>query len=99
MTLPTGEPDFWGVSARCRRLGESELGEQGATPKFETILQRVKVQNVARQATEEGLLDEIRTARRLGQTWRDIGLTLGMTKQGAQQRFGPRLGDGLADGD
>ncbi len=38
-------------------------------------------------------------ARRNGKTWEEIGLRLGMTKQGAQQRFGPKMGDDLGDDD
>jgi hypothetical protein len=47
------------------------------------------------QAAEQGLDEVVRRARQLGCTWEQIGLRLGLTQQGAQQRFGPRMGDNL----
>jgi hypothetical protein len=35
----------------------------------------------------------VRAARESGATWKDIGLVYGMTKQGAQQRFGAAASD------
>lgn len=38
--------------------------------------------------TEMALYDAVHTARRAGRTWTEIGDTLGVSKQAAQQRYG-----------
>ncbi|MFI5490677.1 hypothetical protein [Micromonospora echinaurantiaca] len=43
------------------------------------------------QALNQGLADEILACRLAGATWSEIGERLGMTKQGAQKRWGGSL--------
>lgn len=50
----------------------------------------------ARQAlldAEDELIDAVTTARDAGDPWSMIGLALGVSRQAAQQRFGPLLTD------
>jgi hypothetical protein len=47
----------------------------------------------AREVLEALESATVRTARASGATWKDIGVIYGMTKQGAQQRFGAAAAD------
>lgn len=51
-------------------------------------LERLEASQRVREAAEELEADAIEEARRDGATWRQIGALYGLTKQGAQQRFG-----------
>jgi hypothetical protein len=44
------------------------------------------------QEDERRLVDAVRRAREAGDSWTIIGAALGMTRQGAYQRFGRSLG-------
>jgi len=45
------------------------------------------------QKALEGLNAAVRTARREGMTWEQLGKVLGTTRQAAQQRFGSTTGE------
>ena len=47
---------------------------------------------------EAAIFDAVREARRTGHTWSEIGVMLGVSKQAAQQRYGPMLADGPVEG-
>lgn len=58
-------------------------------------LSRLDAARRLREAAEELEAAEIQAARRAGATWKEIGASYGLTKQGAQQRFrGARAGVG-----
>jgi hypothetical protein len=43
------------------------------------------------RAAQSTLTRAVRAARRLGLTWEEIGRTMGISKQTASKRFGPRV--------
>ena len=51
-------------------------------------IERLKTSRRIREAAEELEAEAIEDARQSGATWREIGIYYGLTKQGAQQRFG-----------
>jgi hypothetical protein len=99
MATPHGEPDFYRAAELGRGLAEYVLREQGVLIGEDSVLDLVQLQNVGCQAADEGLVATVRQARRYGRSWTEIGSRFGLTKQAAQQRFGPKLGDGLGAGD
>ncbi|HVA06708.1 MAG TPA: hypothetical protein VNG12_08220, partial [Acidimicrobiales bacterium] len=99
MATPHAEPDFYRAAELGRGLAEYVLREQGVLVGEDSVLDLVQLQNVGCQAADEGLVAAVRQARRFGRSWTEIGLRFGLTKQAAQQRFGPKLGDGLGAGD
>ena len=76
-------------------IGYKALGINSALINRDNVLDVVQLQSMGYQAAEQGLDEVVRMARRLGHTWEQIGLRFGLTRQGAQQRFGPRMGDSL----
>lgn len=99
MVQPRAQPDDRRAAELGRCLAESVLRDQGVMIGADSVLDLVQLQNVGYQAAEEGLVEAVRQARRFGRSWTEIGLRFGLTKQAAQQRFGPKLGDGLGAGD
>lgn len=55
-------------------------------------LTRLDAVRWAREQVEHLEADAVRAARESGATWKDIGTIYGLTKQGAQQRFGSTMG-------
>ena len=99
MATSSRQPNYKRAGELGLRLGESVLREQGVPIGADSVLDLVQLQNVGCQAADQGLVEAVRQARRFGRSWTEIGLRFGLTKQAAQQRFGPKLGDGLADGE
>lgn len=93
------KPDFREAHRVGVEIGSSVLRSQGRPLDDQSVLDLVQLQHVGYRAAEQGLDEAVRMARRNGKTWEEIGLRLGMTKQGAQQRFGPKMGDDLGDDD
>ena len=52
------------------------------------ILAELSVAAAAFDAARQSLVDEVERARHAGASWSEIGHALGMTRQGAFQRFG-----------
>ncbi len=52
------------------------------------ILAELSVAAAAFDAARQSLVDEVERARHAGASWSEIGQALGMTRQGAFQRFG-----------
>lgn len=52
------------------------------------ILAELSVAATAFDAARRSLADEVERARQAGASWSEIGQALGMTRQGAFQRFG-----------
>ena len=59
-----------------------------ASNELEPPLERVWAASRASQAVHELTAEAVRIARAKGTTWAEIGDTLGITRQAAQQRFG-----------
>lgn len=73
-----------------RRQLESELSTDNA-PLRALIIGRL-VQEIA--DAEDELAAHVRQARAEGHTWSQLGDLLGLSKAGAQRRYGSRAGDG-----
>ena len=58
------------------------------TPDKLAILAELSVAAEAFDAARRSLADEVERARHAGASWSEIGHALGMTRQGAFQRFG-----------
>ena len=57
-------------------------------PEKRAILAELSVAAAAFEAARRSLADEVERARHAGASWSEIGQALGMTRQGAFQRFG-----------
>ena len=62
-------------------------------PRERTPLEMLAAARLARERAEERERDAVRSAREAGLSWSTIGELYGLTKQGAQQRFKPYLGE------
>jgi hypothetical protein len=80
-------------------IGYQALGLNSVLVSKENVLDVMQLQNLGYQAAAQGLDEVVGRARQLGCTWKQIGLRFGLTQQGAQQRFGPRMGDNLGSAD
>lgn len=56
-------------------------------------LDLISLAEAASHEVDRVLLSSIRSARQAGNSWGRIGARLGMSRQAAQQRFGPALGE------
>ena len=54
---------------------------------------RIVAARHALAAAEDELLDAVRAAREAGDSWTIVGAAMGTTRQGAQRRFGHKLGE------
>ena len=73
-------PENFKVSRRILRLAALEKVERG----------RARIR-AAEAALDRDVLDAARAAREAGATWQEIGEAVGISMQGAQQKFGPSL--------
>jgi hypothetical protein len=87
MAAPERYVDYWQLHRVARSLAR-DFVEQGVGPVGPgTAIDEVTAANVAQRATVQALVDAVERARQTGSSWAAIGRALGMTKQGAQQRF------------
>jgi hypothetical protein len=76
------------VAAMVARLDESvENGE--ATVVTGAVLRELRAASAARRAAEDRVEAAVMSARNAGLSWGVIGVQLGITRQGARQRFEP----------
>ena len=59
----------------------------------DSAVSRLDAARRLREAADELEAVEVQTARESGATWREIAACYGLTKQGAQQRFGAAVGN------
>jgi hypothetical protein len=79
--------DYWQLNQVATSLAR-DFVEEGLGPVGPgNAIDEVRAANVASRATVQALIDAVERARRSGSSWAAIGRALGMTKQGAQQRF------------
>lgn len=57
----------------------------------QNIRARLAGMNSARHNIESCIEEEVRAWREAGASWADVGEALGLTRQGAQQRYSKRL--------
>lgn len=60
------------------------------------MIERLDAARRLREAADDLELAQVKAARKAGATWAEIGACYGLTKQGAQQRFGAIRGGGEA---
>jgi hypothetical protein len=87
MTESAGYVDFWGLRNRAASMAARAVEDGLGVRDANTALDEVKAANVAQQGATEALLVAVTNARDNGSSWTDIGRALGLTKQGARQRF------------
>src|ERR1700728_329534 len=87
MTDPIRYVDYWGLREEAARLARKAVTEGLGVRDATTALEEVKAANVAQQGAMEAFLAAVNNARETGSSWSDIGRALGLTKQGARQRF------------
>jgi hypothetical protein len=96
MTVPERYVDYWQLyqeaSSLPRHFVQKGLGPEGS----DNAIAEVRAANVANRATVQALIDAVERARQSGSSWAAIGRALGMTKQGAQQRFTEAADGGAA---
>jgi len=51
------------------------------------------------EAAEQHLAATVDHQRRMGATWQEVGDALGVSRQGAQRRFGKTVGNGTEEGE
>ena len=59
-------------------------------PDKSRLLETVSAASAAYEAARDGLHEAVRAALDHGATWTDIGAVLGVSRQAAFQRFGPK---------
>jgi hypothetical protein len=69
----------------------------GTLDTAEDVMVRLDAARRLREAADELEAANVQAARGAGATWTEIGACYGLTKQGAQQRFGVDRGEGKAD--
>lgn len=62
------------------------------------LLALISIQGQALADARDSLRSMVASARRAGVTWDQIGRALGITRQGAQSRFGPFLDEAEEEG-
>lgn len=70
-----------------RRAARSQ--GSAVTPDKEALLAELSVATAAFQSARRALDDAVERARAAGASWSEVGQVVGMTRQGAFQRFGP----------
>ncbi len=84
----TGYVDFRQIRTAAASLASQAVHDAfGPRRDANTALEGVKAANVAAQGTTEAVVASVTAARGAGASWTDIGRALGVTKQGARQRF------------
>jgi hypothetical protein len=91
----TGYVDYRQVRSEAGELAEQAVTAARGVRDRSTALEEIKAANVANQATTQAILNAIVNARDYGHPWSDIGLALGITKQGAQRRLAEADEDAL----
>ena len=71
----------WAEVVEAHELVEADTGV------LRTIAELVE----RRDDVDSALLDAIRTARRAGRSWSEIGAMLGVSKQAAQRKYATRI--------
>jgi len=87
VTERTSYIDFWGLRNEAASLAARAVQDGLGARNANTVLEEVKAANVAQQGAMEALLAAVTNARENGSSWSDIGRALGLTRQGARQRF------------
>lgn len=96
MDKQAGYVDYWQVRNTAESLAVNAVVDGRGTRDASTALDEIKAANVAQQGAMQAVLNAVLRARECGTSWSDIGRALGITKQGAQQRFAELDEDALA---
>ena len=81
------------MSKRAQRAAALEAWADAVDPNDLVEVDRSVLRTIAelaeqRDGIDVALADAVRTARREGRSWSEIGAMLGVTKQAAQRKFG-----------
>ena len=94
MTSNTSQPpgtkvDRGAIAQAVQAIAASVLEDRpNRRPTKTDRIQMVATASAALDAAKESLDETVRQARRNGASWSDIGTALGISRQGAFQRFG-----------
>lgn len=80
------------LSRETRRYALAAASEQAAGIANEPDIKvRIQTMNAARHNIEACIESEVRAWREAGASWAEVGESLGLSRQGAQQRYSKRL--------
>ena len=85
---------WWDERAEAFETWADSVHPADLEPADTRALQAITRLTDLRKEIEAAIFDAVCGARRTGHTWSEIGVMLGVSKQAAQQRYGPRL-DGV----
>ncbi len=74
------------LEAWADRIDSSELKEADTE-----MLRAIAELAETRDGVDEQLTDAVRTARHAHRSWSEIGTMLGVSKQAAQRKYGPKI--------
>lgn len=85
---------WWEQCAEAFETWADNVHPADLEPADTRALQTITRLTDLRKEIEAAIFDAVCEARRTGHTWSEIGVMLGVSKQAAQQRYGPKL-DGV----
>lgn len=85
---------WWDEQAEAFEAWADSVQPADLEPSDTRALQTITRLTDLRKEIEAAILDAVCEARRSGHTWSEIGVMLDVSKQAAQQRYGPKL-DGV----
>ena len=85
---------WWDERAEAFETWADSVHPADLEPADTRALQTITRLTDLRKEIEAAILDAVCEARRTGHTWSEIGVMLGVSKQAAQKRYGPKL-DGV----
>jgi len=87
MATPERYVDYWQLHQVAGSLARDFVEQGLGSVDPDNAIDEVRAANVAHRAMVQALINAVERARQTGSSWAAIGRALGMTKQGAQQRF------------
>ena len=90
---------WWDERAEAFETWADSVHPADLEPADTRALQAITRLTDLRKEIEAAIFDAVCEARRTGRTWSEIGVMLGVSKQAAQQRYGPKLGGVPGEGD
>jgi hypothetical protein len=97
-SLPGTDASTEGVDYRklrftARDLGRKQVRDERGPLSTETALEELRAQGVVARVAAIGVKDAVRDAINLGASWNNVGVALGITRQGAHKRFAATVGE------
>ena len=90
---------WWDEQAEAFETWADSVHPADLEPADTRALQTITRLTDLRKEIEAAIFDAVCEARRTGHTWSEIGVMLGVSKQAAQQRYGPMLADDPVEAD